>query len=366
MNGKTENKIYTKASHQLLLSELVSIEHELSDLRQILHSTPEAILVTNLKAEIIYVNPAWERLTGYTFDEVRGKNPKLLQSGKTPREFYKQLWQHLKNNRSFTQETMINKRKDGTEFNAKSTAFPVLQFYNPIYYVQFLHDVTEEKKEELQRKELLSMVSHELKTPVTVLKLLISSRLKNIKKLSVSDLELMKKELDRLTDLINESLDVSRLYSDRLNLDLRHFNLNQLVEEVFEQISFVLEGHKIVVETLPDLIVVADYNRIKQVLLNFLTNALKYSSIGTTVELKVNKIKRNVVVSVKDEGIGIPEKRLPFVFDKFFQVKSKNTEGLGLGLYISAEIINMHKGKIWVQSREGEGSTFYFSLPLAV
>lgn len=355
-----------RAHYQLLLQEFLSAEHEISDLRQILHCAPEAIVITNLTAEIIYVNPAWEKLTGYTFDEVKDKNPRILQSGKTPREVYKKLWGNLKKNQSNTQEKMINKRKDGSEFVLHATTFPVLRMNIPIYYVQFLHDVTTKNKEEQQRKELLSMVSHELKTPITVLKLLISSRMKNIKKVKLEDLKIMNKELDRLTELINESLDISRIDSDRLNLDLRLVDLNQLVEEVFEQISFILDGHKIIVETVPNLFVIGDYNRIKQVLINFLTNSIKYSNTGTTVELNVSKHKKQVIVSVKDAGIGIPENKLPFVFDKNFQAKKQSTEGLGLGLYISAEIIKKHHGKIWVKSEEGKGSTFYFSLPLKV
>ncbi len=359
MDGKQNTKQY-----QLLLHELLSVEHELSDLRQILHCAPEAILITNLIAQIIYVNPAWEELTGYTLDEVKNKNPKFLQSGKTPKDMYRQLWQHLKNNQSFTHEKLINKKKDGTEFSAHTTTFPVMRLNSAVYYVQFLYDITEKKKDEQQRQELLSIVSHELKTPITVLKLLITNRLSSIKKLRISDLELMNKELDRLTDLINETLDISRIDSNRLHLDFTFFDLNQLIEEVFEQISFVLDGHKIVVETIPNLFVIADYNRIKQVLINFLTNALKYSKNGTVVQLKTFKHAKQIVVSVKDEGVGISEEMLPFVFDKSFQVIKQSTQGLGLGLYISAEIMRKHHGKIWVKSEEGKGSTFFFSLPL--
>lgn len=366
MSIKTVQATLNKDRYNLLLNELASIEHELNDLRQILHSAPEAILITNLVDEIIYVNPAWEEIMGYSFDEVKDKKPNFLISGKDSKEDYKKLWKYLKKNQPYTNEKLVNKRKDKSEFIAYTTTFPVVCFNKPIYYVQFLHDITEEKKTEQERQELLSLVAHELKTPITVLKLLLSNRIKSKKKFTISDLTLMNKELDRLTDLINESLDISRIDSDRFYLNVTYFDLNQLIEEVFEQVAFILDGHKITIVSVPNLYVAADYNRIKQVLINFLTNAIKYSLPGTTIGLNVRILKKNIIVSVKDEGFGIPKDKLPFVFNKFVQVKKQNTEGLGLGLYISADIMHKHKGKIWVESKEGKGSTFYFSLPLRV
>lgn len=364
MQKHVKQELSQGVKYELLLNEFLSAENEISDLRQILHSAPDAILITNPSVEIIYVNPAWEKLTGYSFKEVQNKNPTFLQSAKTPREVYKQLWKNLKQLRSFSHDGYVEKRKDGSEFTAHSTTFPVLRFNAPIYYVQFLYDITEFCKENTQRRELLSFVAHELKTPITVMKLLLSNRIKSKKKFAAEDFDLMNRELDRLTSLINESLDISRIDSDRLHLNFSHFDLNQLIEEVFEQISLILEGHKITVETAPNLFVVADYNRIKQVLINFLTNAIKYSKAETIIELKVGKKAKQVVVSVKDEGIGINEDRLPYIFDKFFQVKKQSTEGLGLGLYICSEIIKKHHGKIWVKSQLGKGSEFFFSLPL--
>ena len=119
----------------------------------------------------------------------------------------------------------------------------------------------------------------------------------------------------------------------------------------------------IILDTPDEALVIADTSRIEQVLINLLSNAVKYSPENTTIHVRIFKETNKYVVAISDEGIGIPKKNLKLIFDKYYQVKTKSKNGFGLGLYISKEIIKLHKGKIWVESTRGKGSTFYFSLP---
>lgn len=355
-----------KAQTKFLLNELISAEYELGNLKQILNASSDAILITTTDVKIIYVNPAWEKLTGYTLPEVVGKNPKFLKSGKTPHTVYKKMWSQLRDNQSFSNEELINKKKDGTEFTAHSTTFPVTRLNTTVYYVQFLYDISESKEQEKQKQLILAIVSHELKTPITILKLLISkySNPKKRYQIKQEDWQNMDKELNRLTQLIDESLDISKIDSNKLNLTPAIFDLNSLIEQIMEQLSVTVGKHKIYFSTIPSLIVVADPKRIKQVLLNLLTNALKFSPSESKVEINASKNKSYAIVTVKDNGIGISKEEQILIFDKSYQVQNKSSDGLGLGLYISKEIIKKHHGKIWVTSEEDQGSTFSFTLPL--
>jgi two-component system, OmpR family, sensor histidine kinase VicK len=333
---------------------------------QIITDLPQAILITTALGGIIYVNPAWEKLTGYNLKEVKYKNPRFLKSGKTPKSLYKKMWDSLSKNQSITNEELINKTKEGIEFIAHSTIFPLTGQNKALYYIQILYDITKRKEEESQREQLLSIVSHELKTPITVMKLLCSQSLHNIKHkpVTANDIQTISYELDRLTELINESLDISRIDSNRLNFDLQIFDLSSLIKDVVQQTKIISQNHLLKVNIRSSLEVIADIKRIKQVLLNFITNAIKYSPPNTIITITGIKRSKEIIVAVSDNGIGIQKNKLNKIFERSFQIKSKSTEGLGLGLYIASEIIKKHRGKIWVESKYKVGSTFYFSLPI--
>lgn len=349
-----------------ITSNINPTNSELKNLKQILDASSDSILITDPNTNILYTNPAWEKLTGYTSKEVEGKNPHFLQSGKTPKQIYKKVWQHLKKNQSFSHDNLINKRKDGTEFPAHSTYFPVLQDNKVLYYVQILYDISKQKKKEIQRQQLLSTVSHELKTPITVLKLLLSRFSTSKKRQCMKDQEwqTINQELDRLVMIINESLDISRIESNRLNIELIPSDLNQLIKETITHISIIAKDHTINYLPIKKTLVIIDPKRIKQVLINLLTNAIKFSPRNTKIKIKVSLKKHHALISIKDQGIGIPKPEQTLIFDQSYQIQKHSSEGLGLGLYISKEIIKKHHGKIWVQSKVGIGSTFLFTLPL--
>jgi len=246
-------------------------------------------------------------------------------------------------------------------------------FYNnqnkPIRMLGATSDITKQKQLDQEKSDFLSMASHELKTPLTSMKIFIDLLKRQQSQQSEKGdyyVNRIKDQADRLGELTNDLLDVSRIETGKLRLSKDSFELNQLIEETVESIQPSTQKHKITVSHNGPVEVVADKYRIYQVLINFLTNAIKYSPQSEKIIVKIDERDEEIVVSVKDFGIGIKKQEQDKVFERLYQVsdpEEKTYPGLGLGLFISKEIIDRHKGKIWVESVKGKGSTFFFSLP---
>jgi two-component system, OmpR family, sensor histidine kinase VicK len=230
-------------------------------------------------------------------------------------------------------------------------------------------NVTEIKKDEQRKNDFISMVSHELKTPLTSLSGYLQILQSKTKKAdhSADDILLDKSysQVKRMTSMINGFLNLSRLESGKIQVDKTTFLLDSLVQEMIDESTAIQPNHIIQFHPCAPLTVHADRNKIGNVISNLLSNAIKYSPKNKTIEVKCEKIGPSVQVSVKDEGIGIEPKEIDKLFERYYRVKGDTTiSGFGIGLYLSAEIVDRHNGKIWVESKLGKGSTFYFSLPL--
>jgi signal transduction histidine kinase len=165
--------------------------------------------------------------------------------------------------------------------------------------------------------------------------------------------------------LITDLLDVTRSQNGKLNLHRETFKIDQLIKEVVENMQLTTKKHTLIIKGEAAVAITADRDRISQVLINFLSNAIKYSPHSKRIIVRAVHKKQEIFVSVQDFGIGIPTNKLEQIFERFNRVSGPQMEtfaGLGLGLYISAQIISRHGGKIWVESKENKGSTFYFSL----
>ena len=343
------------------------------DLRfpQLPEASPDPILITDAKSEIYYVNSAWEKLTGYTFQEVKGKNPRLLQSGKTPKKVYKNLWRALSKGKAFNTSEIINRKKSGKEFQVHAIYFPIIKEGETVYYVQMFHDITRLIELEKQKDAFIGIASHELKTPITSLYVYAQILEKSLdKKGDVKDKYLLSnitRETKRLTNLIDDLLNVSRLESGKLILQHEEFDINTLIKQIIIDFQYTNETHELKREGSINSKVIGDKDRIEQVFINLITNAIKYSPNADKVLIHVAEEKNDVVISVQDFGLGIGVKDQPHVFKRFYRTPDKEERkitGFGLGLYIASEIIKRHKGKIWVKSQKGKGSTFFFTLPL--
>ncbi len=222
------------------------------------------------------------------------------------------------------------------------------------------------------RDEFLSIASHELRTPLTSIKAFIQILCRQFENKKQSStyryLEKTQQHIDRLTGLINDLLDVTRIQAGKLMLHKTEFDIDNLMTEVIEDNQAITTTHTILKKNTIHQKISADRNRLHQVLENLLMNAIKYSPQSNKVIVKTEVKRRNVIVSIQDFGLGIPKHQLSRVFERFFRGQGQTSDqflsGVGLGLYISSEIIKRHKGQIGVESKVGKGSTFYFSLPL--
>lgn len=243
----------------------------------------------------------------------------------------------------------------------------------PQYFIIVIEDIGERKQLEHQKEEFLGIVSHELKTPLTTLKLLAQLTRRRLERAGLLDAEYgtrMERAIARMERLVNDLLDVTRIKSGRLALHMESCNLVDVCRMSVEEQMDVAEREITLLLPEDPVQVVADQDRIGQVLANLLSNALKYSAQDRPVMLSLQRKRREAVISVHDEGAGIPEDLLPHLFGRFYrvpgvQVQTGSGVGLGLGLYIAKEIVEQHGGHIWAAGGIGSGSTFSFSLPLA-
>lgn len=239
-------------------------------------------------------------------------------------------------------------------------------------YIGSCLDITDRKEVEKRKDEFIGLASHELKTPITTIKaftqLLQRELPPDTKKITNSYLTKMDNHIDKLTNLVSDLLDISKIESGKIVFSREKFNIDDLLEEVSRDMQHTTEKHKIMLKQRARKTIVGDRERLSQVLVNLISNAIKYSPSADKVIIRSAVDTNNVIISVQDFGIGIPQNKRQLVFDRFSRVIDQNQHpfpGLGLGLYISKEIVSRHGGKIWAESEEGQGSTFYISLPIS-
>jgi two-component system CheB/CheR fusion protein len=232
-------------------------------------------------------------------------------------------------------------------------------------------DITESKRDEIRKNDFIAMASHELKTPLTSLKAyiqLLASKLDKTPDPFINTALLKAaNQVNKMTALIHSFLDISKLEPGKLQLKRQTFDINKLIEETIAERLIIANSHLLRFHPTEIINVYADREKIGQVLSNFISNGIKYSQKGSSITLYTEVADGNIRVSVSDEGMGIKQKEQEKIFQRFYRADNddlKNISGFGIGLYLSSEIIQRHKGKIWVKSIEGKGSTFYFSLPM--
>jgi PAS domain S-box-containing protein len=241
----------------------------------------------------------------------------------------------------------------------------------PVRLLGTLLDITEFKRLQQQKDDFISIASHELKTPLTSLKasLQLLERMKTNATSAVIPrlIDQSMRSMGKISELVDDLLNVSRMNEGQLQLNKKVFSLHDVLDACSQDLDSQ-EVQNLVFDGRKDLRVYADENRIEQVIVNFLTNAVKYAPQTDTICLNIKQVGNQAMLSVTDFGPGINQDKLPYLFDRYYRadVHGSQVSGLGLGLYISAEIISRHGGEIGVESEIGKGTTFWFTLPLAM
>jgi signal transduction histidine kinase len=240
-----------------------------------------------------------------------------------------------------------------------------------------LHDVTEEREIDEMKNSFIALVSHELRTPLTSIlafsSYMLTEKLGPLTDSQKTGVESMYRQAKRLSAIISDFLDVSRIESGKVQMQKQPVEVDQIAERVMEELKPQAAEKNVTMSVekrgLPKdahVIALADEQRIAQVFTNLLGNALKFTDVDGKINVTLSARNGGVVVSVSDTGCGIPPEELPKIFDRFYQVErvvTRKTGGTGLGLAIVKNIVEAHGGKVWVTSRVGEGTTFYFTLP---
>lgn len=234
-----------------------------------------------------------------------------------------------------------------------------------------IEDITHKKIIDKHKDDFIGIATHELKTPLTSMKsflqILQKQHEKKDYKKTTYMLEKVSMQIDRMEHMMKSFLNVYSLQTGKLELNKERFSMDGLIKDIVETLQYTSESHKIIRKGKLNTKIFADKERIGQVLVNLITNAIKYSSNANEIIITAKKTKGNAIISVQDFGMGIPKEQQKLVFERFFRSKDKKEkgiEGLGLGLYIAYEIIKEHDGKMWVDSTLNKGSIFHFTIPL--
>lgn len=356
----------------------VLIEQEANEKRRfrtIIQQLPVGVIVTDRKGKIEFANKNVQTIlgtkipVGFTVGEKFFV--KVVESKPSP-PTQSLLAKTLATGKPVFNEEFIIEKGNRKKAYVEASASPVRNAKGAVIAAaEILNDVTQQRELEHRKDDFVNMASHELKTPVTSMKLYIATLSGRVKKYNDRGVEQVIKGLqlqtDKLQELINDLLDVSRLQTGKLSFKKERFRLDELIMETADGLRDSAGGRHIAYTAKTPFSIQADRFRIYQVLTNLITNAIKYSPDGTEITIRAKRADGKVVVGVTDRGIGIDKDQQKKIFDRLYQVtgaKEKTFPGLGMGLYISKEIMKRHRGSIWVESTKGKGSTFFFSLPL--
>ncbi|WP_434351847.1 cell wall metabolism sensor histidine kinase WalK [Trichococcus flocculiformis] len=345
-------------------------ESERQRLDSVLRHMTDGVLATDRRGKIIIINSRAMDLLSISQDRAIGQSiMKVLKLGE--KFTFRQLLE--------TQDELILNIPTDDQDTILRGEFSVIQresgFISGLVCV--LSDITEQEKVEQERRSFVSNVSHELRTPLTSVKSYTESLIDGAwedKEIAPEFLKVISTETDRMIRMITDLLNLSRMDQGKQELNLEFVSINELVAHIIDRFEMVLKSEqyrnkKYKIErdfTQRTLWVEIDQDKFIQVIDNIMNNAIKYSPDGGKITCRLMETHNSVVISITDEGLGIPRKDIGHVFDRFYRVdkaRARSMGGTGLGLAISKEVVQLHGGKIWVTSVENKGSTFFISLP---
>ncbi|CCO09551.2 sensory box protein [Carnobacterium maltaromaticum LMA28] len=347
-----------------------STEAERRRLDSVLEHMTDGVIATDRRGKVVIINETALELLNLTQDKAVGYS--ILEILKIQEHF---TLRHLLETQ---EELILDFSTEDNEVTLRGE-FSLIQretgFISGLVCV--LHDITEQEKIERERRDFVSNVSHELRTPLTSMRSYLEALNDGAWKdpdIAPRFLAVTQEETDRMIRMITDLLNLSRMDAGKDTFELEYVNINELFSHVLNRFDMMLQSADKPVKpfvikrdfTKRDLSVEVDADKMIQVLDNIMNNAIKYSPSGGTITCRLMETHNNIVISIADEGLGVPKKDIPHVFDRFFRVdkaRARSMGGTGLGLAISKEVVQKHGGKIWLESIENKGSTFFISLP---
>ncbi|CAN5894074.1 hypothetical protein BH11BAC4_BH11BAC4_19380 [soil metagenome] len=353
---------------RIALDELKANEERF---RFLANAMPQFVWTGTADGNLNYFNAAVYSYSGLTPEQIAKDGWLQIVHPEDSGENIKQWMHSIQTGNPFLFEHRF-KRHDGQYRWQLSRAVPQKDELGRIQmWVGTSTDIDEIKKHEEQKNDFIKMANHELKTPVTTIKgyvqLLLKTHGNKTDETLTNALATIDRQVKKLTSLVSDLLDITKIETGKLPLNTEVFSLNSLIGETIKDMQASTQSHKLEFKQLADAMVFADKDRISQVLLNLFTNAFKYSPKADRVVVEVNKEDDMIVVSVQDFGIGIAIEDQNMIFDRFYRVSGKDEKtypGFGIGLFIVKEIILRHNGRLRVKSEKNKGATFYFSLPV--
>ncbi len=328
----------------------------------IFNTLTDGILVFDAKRKLSLINTSAKKFLNVKENEVLGKSIKELSDHPTLKFLYYILGEEIRE----VEKRELELKKNDLILEVTSLSLPFGE------KLVILHDISREKRVERLKTEFISVTAHQLRTPLASMKWALEILSKeNLKDASKQMIEKLKEANKKMLQLVNELLNVLKIEEGKSQLRLEKANIEDLIKEVIENYTLLLEEKKLQFQVkfpskkLPKIRI--DKNKISFVVQTLLENAISYTPPGGEIYLNLEFLGNEVKFSIRDTGVGIKKEEQKYIFQKFFRgsgAKKMKTEGSGLALYMAKKIIEAHGGKIWFQSEEGKGTTFYFTLPL--
>ena len=338
--------------------------------RQLADSMPQIVWTSGPDGCLDYYNKRWYEFTG--FEEGYGDQSWIPVLHPDDVQLCVDTWYHsVQGGEPYQIEYRFKDRLTGTYKWFLGKALPVRDAEGRITkWFGSCTDIHEQKIKEERKDEFISLASHEMKTPLTTAKAYLQFLERSLVDSEGNGVVFAKKasrSINRLSELVSQLLDVSKIQLGKLNYSITTFNFNDMVDSTVESMQLITSTHSIIKTGTVSGDVIGDKDRLQQVIINLITNAVKYSPGAERVLVNVEQENSMIKVLVIDNGIGIAKESLNKIFDKYHRVEEHalRFQGLGIGLFISYEIIQRHNGKLWVESELGKGSTFIFTLPVA-
>jgi PAS domain S-box-containing protein len=348
------------------ITDLKRAEAESARLAAIITSSDDAIVSKTLDSVVTSWNDSAERIFGYTAEEMIGETIyKIIPEDRKEEE--PRIIEHVKKGERLAHFETKRLTKNGRLIDVSVTVSPVKDSQGHIIGLsKIARDISERKQDEARKNDFIGMVSHELKTPLTsltaILQVLESKLRKSEDPFVAEGVNRATLQVKRMSNMINGFLNVSRLESGKIQIDKRPFIIGDLISEVISETNLTGLSHIVELGHCDKTVLIADKEKINSVLSNLLSNAVKYSPKGSNILVNCHEEKHEVIVSIRDDGMGILPEDAKHIFDRYYRVASNRKlqiSGFGIGLYLSAEIIQRHDGRIWVES-ESEGFNLLF------